>query len=81
MKNKPEKIKIQEKKYYDVKVEVTLPATLTYRILAETPEQALDLIKNQSPVQVKHKLAGRKELKATVFDAGSSMIRFIKKII
>jgi hypothetical protein len=78
MKDKP---KIPEKKYFDVKVEVMLPATLTYRVLAETPEQAFELIKNQSPVSVKHKLAGRKEIKATVLDAGSVLVRFVKQLI
>ena len=81
MKDKTEKLKIPEKKYYDVKVEVMLPATLTYRVLAEDPEQAFSLIKNQSPVSVKHKLAGRKEFKATVFDAGSVLIRLVKQLV
>lgn len=73
--------KIKEKKYYDVRIECMLPATLTYRVLAETPEQAADLIKNMSPIGVKHKLIGRKELKLTVLDAGSTMIRFIRNLI
>lgn len=73
--------KIKEKKYYDVRIECMLPATLTYKVLAETPEQAADMIKNMSPVGVKHRLIGRKELKLTVVDAGSTMIRFIRNLI
>lgn len=68
------------KKYFDVKVEVMLPATLHYKVLAEDPEQAITLIKNQSPVGVKHKLAGKKELKIMVYDAGSTMLKFIKNL-
>lgn len=69
------------KQYYDVKVECMLPATLTYRILAENPVQAAELIKGQSPTSVKHRLTGRKNLKLTVFDAGSVMIRLVKKLL
>jgi hypothetical protein len=73
--------KIIEKKYYDVKIECLLPATLTWRILAETPEQATELVKNQQPNGVKYRLIGRKETKLSVYEAGSSMIRFMKNLI
>lgn len=66
--------------YYDVKVECMLPATLTYRVYAETPQQAAEMIRNLTPTVVKHKLIGRKELKLFVYDAGSSMIKFIKNL-
>ena len=57
-----------------------LPATLIYRILAEDPHQAAELIKGKSPNGVQHKLIGRKELKLIVYDAGCSFIRFMKMI-
>lgn len=69
------------KYYFDVKVECMLPAVLTYRVLAETPEQAADLIKGQQPTGVQHKLIGRKELMLKVYDASSSMMRFMKKLL
>jgi hypothetical protein len=75
------KVAIPEKKYYDVKVEATLPATLTYRVLAETPEQAIQLTKNMSPTGVKYKLAGKKNLKATVYTAGTMMVQFVKNLV
>jgi len=68
------------KYYYDVKVECMLPATLIYRVHAESPEQASQLIKGLTPNSVKHRLIGRKELKLTVYDAGSSMIKFMKNL-
>lgn len=71
---------IKQKFYYDIKVECMLPATLTYRVLAETPEQAAELYKNQQPIAVKHKLAGRKESKVSVSEAYSSIIKFIRKL-
>jgi hypothetical protein len=75
-----ERSKIKPKFYFDVKVECLLPATLTYRILAEDAQQAAELIKGTQPVSVKHKLIGRKELKLTVLDAGSTMIRWMKRL-
>lgn len=69
------------KYYYDVKVECMLPATLTYRVLAESPQQAAELIKGKSPNAVSHKLQGRKELVLRVYDASGVMIRFMKKLL
>lgn len=68
------------KYYYDVKVECMLPATLTYRILAEDPQQAAELIRGRSPNSVQHKLIGRKELVLKVYDASSTMMRLMKKL-
>jgi hypothetical protein len=73
--------KPKDKKYFDVKVECMLPATLIYKILAEDAEEASLLIKNKQPNYVHHKLIGRKEIKLTVYDAGSNMIRFIKRLL
>jgi hypothetical protein len=70
-----------EKHYYDVKVECMLPATLTYRILAETPQQAAEMIKGKQPNSVHHKIIGRKELVLKVYNSGSSMMRFMKKLL
>jgi hypothetical protein len=77
---KDDKKEPKPKYYYDVKVEVMLPATLTYRVLAEDANQAAAMIKNLQPNSVNHKLIGRKELRLKVYDAGSSMIRFVKEL-
>lgn len=79
MSNKPTEYP-KPKYYYDVKVECMLPATLTYRVLAETPEQAAEMIKGLQPNSVKHKLIGRKELKLMVYDAGSSFMKLMKNL-
>lgn len=71
----------EEKKYYDVKVECMLPATLTYRVLAKDAEEAYLLSRKMQPNSVHHRLSGKKELKAMVYDAGSSIIKFIKNLI
>jgi len=72
---------IKAKLYYDVKVECMLPATVTFRILAEDAEQAAGLIRGASPIAVKHRLLGRKDHKITVCEAGSSMIKWVKNLI
>lgn len=69
------------KYYYDVKVECMLPAVLTYKVLAEDPQQAAELIRGKQPNHVQHKLIGRKELVMRIYDAGSSMMRFMKKLV
>lgn len=77
MKNKT----VKDKKYFDVRVECLLPATLHYRILAETPEEAAELIKQIQPNQVKYRLIGRKNLKLAVYDAGCTVIKFMKNLV
>lgn len=72
---------IKAKLYYDVKVECMMPATVTFRVLAETPEEAAGLIKGMSPHSVKHRILGRKDHKITVYEAGSSMIKWVKNLI
>lgn len=72
---------IKPKFYYDVKVECMLPATITFRILAESAQQAAELIKGASPIHVHHRLHGRKDLKLSVYDAGSTMLRWMKNLL
>lgn len=69
---------IKQKFYFDVKVETMLPATLIYRVHAEDAQQAAEMIKNMSPVGVKHKLFGKKDIKLAVYDAGCSVIKWLK---
>ena len=69
------------KKYYDVKVEVMLPATLTYRVLAEDADEAARLIKTTVPTGIKHRLIGRRELKLMVYDAGSTILRLLRNLV
>jgi hypothetical protein len=74
------KTKIKQKFYFDLKIDCLLPATITYHVLAENAEEAVKLIKYMAPTSVQYKLHGRKELKLRVYDAGSSIIRFIKNL-
>jgi len=78
---KQELPKIKEKFYFDVKLDCMLPATLTYRVLAEDPQQAADLIKTMSPTGVNHKIFGKKDLKLSVYNAGGSFLRWTKNLL
>ena len=71
--------KIKEKKYFDVRMDVILPATIVYRVYAEDAEQALNEIKNNTPPSsVKYEMPKRKIKKATVCDSGCSTIKYAK---
>ena len=72
---------IKPKLYYDVKVESMIPATLTYRGLAEDAEQAADLIRGMSPMGVKYRLVGKKDIKLSVYEAGSNMLKWMKNLV
>lgn len=72
------KQEIKQKFYFDVKVECMLPATLTYRVLADDAEQAANMIKNLSPNGVKYKVPGKKDIKLTVYQSGTNIIKFLK---
>jgi hypothetical protein len=78
---KVEAASVKPKFYYDVRIECMLPATLTYRVLAEDPQQASELIKGLSPTGIKHKLVGKRDIKLSVYDAGSSMLRWAKNLL
>lgn len=67
----------KQKFYYDIKIECMIPATLTYKILAEDPNQAVELIKGKTPTGVTYKIIGRRDKVLRVYDAGSSLIKLI----
>ena len=81
LKKQAEAVKPPALYYFDVKVESMLPATLTYRVLAEDAHQASEKIRGLQPNSVQHRLIGRKDHKLTVYDAGSTMIKFVKRLL
>lgn len=38
---------IKEKKYYDVRQEIIAPVTLYYKVFAESPEEAAEMVKKR----------------------------------
>lgn len=67
--------------YFDVKVECLVPAVVTFRVLAKSAEEAATLTKGKTPTNIQHKWHGRKDLIISVYDAGSNMMRFIKRLV
>lgn len=73
------------KKYYTVKVETLTPVIYSYRVLAESPEEAIkisaDAWKQASQSAPPQILSGKmKRLKATVYEYGTSLIKLIKNL-
>lgn len=82
--NKIIKEPVVEKEYFTVKVEVLTPVILTYRILAETPEQAVDIaVKNRGNQQFippSIVFSQMRAIKASVYKAGTNIIRYVKNL-
>lgn len=72
------------KYYFDIVVEGTVPVILTFKVLTETPEQALEMYQKQknflAPSDVKYKLTHRKDKKLTIKNAGSMVVRLVKNL-
>lgn len=77
-KKQKEQQKPKQKSYFDVKVEALVPTTLTYRIYAEDEQDALAQIAKKPPNGMKPNLLAKKLLKATVYVAGTTMIKLAK---
>jgi hypothetical protein len=74
-----DKNKSKEKQYFDIVLEAQIPCIVKYRVLAESAEEALEEIKRSPPVNVKPILNQKRDIKATVYNSGSSMIQYIKR--
>jgi hypothetical protein len=73
--------KIAVKQYYDVRIEAMCPTTITFRVLAETAEQAAELTRGQTPTSIKPRLVGRQDRKISVYKAGTNMLDWFKNIL
>jgi hypothetical protein len=68
----------KEPKYYDIKLECMVPCLVSYRVLAEDENDAIAQIEKRAPTGIKPNISKKRNIKATVYDAGSSIIRFAK---
>lgn len=73
----------EAKYYYTVRVEGTAPVTISYRVLAETPEEAVRQVEYNGPGAMlseppKPTMARFRKTKARVYKMGTSTIDFIK---
>jgi len=74
------KEKPKEKRYYTIELEAMVPATIRYRILAETPEEALDLLDKTPPLErPRTRLPGMRKQVAKVYLWGTNMLQYLKR--
>lgn len=79
-KKEQDKKKVPEKVYYDIRVETLIPATVSFRVLAEDEQKALLMIKNIPPRHINYQVNRRRDIKMMVYEAGSSILKFIKNL-
>lgn len=76
MKKEQKQEKKQEKKYYDVIMEADVPSVIKFRVLAESPEDAVKEIKTTTgPIEFRPLINKRRNKKAIVYEAGSLIIK------
>lgn len=77
MQNKPLNKPLE---YYKVELEVLAPIKIVYRVLAESPEKALELCEKTGQVtEIKPFIQRKvKNIKATIYRFGYSMIELTK---
>jgi hypothetical protein len=69
-----------EKQFYTVEVDAWTKSTLKYKVFAETPEEAIELI-DKSPMlnPPVTKVNGMKKISAKVYQYGTNMIKLMRK--
>lgn len=73
-------IKKNNQQYYTVKLEADVPTILTFRILASSPDEALEKIKNASISEApKQNFSKMRRKSATVYKSGTIEIQASKK--
>jgi hypothetical protein len=82
LKKEAEAKKPPQKQYYTVKLEVMAPVELTFRIFAETPQKAEEMVRRNPlpPLSgpMRPKLSRIKRIKSTVYKAGTNLYYFVK---
>lgn len=71
---------MSDKKQYDIKLDILVPTTITYRVSALNEQEALKEIDKSSArkLSIQQHLNRRIRLKATVYAQGTSMVKFSK---
>lgn len=82
MVDKKEKLESQKPQptYYSIELDAMVPAKLKYRILANSPEEALEGISKAQPIQQPRLIfAAMKRVSAQIFNYGTRILRYSKK--
>jgi len=67
--------KPKELKSFDVVVECLVPSKITFKVLAEDENEAIDKVNSYSPHKFIPNISKRKNIKATVYDSGTINIK------
>lgn len=70
---------MEKKVYFDIVLDALVPCQIKYRVLAESPQDALEELKRATPLDVKPILNLKKNRIATIYKGGSTLIEFIKR--
>lgn len=75
--------KNKELKYFNVVIEGLMPVTFSYKVLAESADEAFKKIesKQEKPHHIDYKNHKFKKIKCRVYEFGSSIMKFIKNWI
>ena len=74
------KIEPPKLEYYTIEVEAMIPATLKYKILAKSPEDAMNNLNKAQPIQSpKFSFGGMKKISAKIFNYGTSILKLSKR--
>lgn len=66
--------------YFTIEIEAMIPATLKYKILAESPEEALSNLNKAQLIQSpKLNINGMKKIGARVFNFGTQILKYSKR--
>jgi len=68
-------------KKYSVVIEANVPALLFYEILAESPEEAEQLIKTKSPTKIEYKIKKKKSIFIKIYEFGTCMLHKSKSLL
>ena len=67
--------------YYTIEIDAFVPATLKYKILAESPEAALLKLNLSTPLleNPRYKFAAMKRIVARIYTHGTAILKYSKK--
>ena len=79
-----QKVVVPVKTSYTIKLEALVPITLTYNIIAESEQQAMEMMERSilSPtILPRPRLSAMKKLKASVYLRGQTIVKMVKNYI
>ena len=68
--------------YYTIEIDAMIPATIKYKILAESPELALQKLNLSTPLleSPRYRFAAMKKTVARIYKHGTAILKYSKKL-